>query len=108
MPIPQITFYVCRNCGWADFHPVGQCPRCNGEVNQSTPPSEGKIVTYTSIRYPPKGFENEAPYIVAIVDLKKGPRVIGRISNSEDEMKIGSSVSLESSKDGVLEFRLSG
>ena len=103
----QVTGYVCRNCGWTDFHPVSQCPRCNGGIRQSAIAGEGKVVTYTAIRYPPKGFENQAPYVVAIIDIDKGPRVIGRISNSADEVKIGSSVSLISSKECVLQFQLS-
>ena len=47
-------------------------------------------MTYTAIRYPPKGFEDQAPYVVAIINLKKGPRVIGRILNAADGVKIGS------------------
>jgi len=103
----QLTGYVCRKCGWADFHPVNLCPRCSGEVKQSTFAGEGKIVTYTVIRYPPKGFENQAPYVVAIIDIENGPRVIGRVSNSVDEVKIGSSVTLLSTREDALEFRLS-
>jgi hypothetical protein len=103
----QLTDYVCRNCGWTDFRPVNCCPRCNGDITQSAIAGEGKVVTYTAIRYPPKGFENQAPYVVAIIDIDKGPRIIGRISNSADEVKIGSTVSLISSKEGALEFQLS-
>lgn len=64
-------------------------------------------MTYTTIRYPPKGFENQAPYVVAIIDLLKDHRVIGRISNVAYEVKIGSAVALHSSKDGTLEFHVS-
>ena len=107
MSLPQVAIYVCRKCGWADFHPVSHCPRCLGDIMQMTITGEGRIVTYTTIRYPPKGFENQAPYVVAIIDLEKGPRVIGRITNSVDEAEIGSPVSLSSSKEGTLEFQLS-
>lgn len=64
-------------------------------------------MTYTAIRYPPKGFEKQAPYVVAVIDLKNGLRVVGRISNPANEVKIGSEVALTSSKEGTLEFRLS-
>jgi len=98
--------YVCPSCGWADFHRAGLCPRCAGAVKELAFEGKGKIVTYTTIRYPPKGFENRAPYVVAIIDIENGPRVIGRVSNSPDEVKIGSAVSLSSAKEGALEFRL--
>jgi uncharacterized OB-fold protein len=67
----------------------------------------GRVVTFTAIRYPPKGFENQAPYVVAIVDIERGPRVIGRLSNPSDEVKIGAKVVLKSKKEGSLEFQLS-
>jgi uncharacterized OB-fold protein len=63
-------------------------------------------VTYTAIRYPPKSFEDQAPYVVAIIDLDRGPRVMGRVTNPADELRIGSLVSLRSTKEGVLEFQL--
>lgn len=102
----QVTAYVCQKCGWADFHPAPECPRCHGGIRQSAFAGAGRIVTFTTIRYPPKGFENQAPYVVAIIDIENGPRVIGRVSNSADEVKIGSPVSLRSSKEGMLEFQL--
>jgi len=108
MTLPlQVTTYVCQECGWTDFQAVSQCPRCDGKINPSPITGEGEVVTYTVIRYPPKNFENQAPYTVAIINLRNGPRVIGRISNAADKIKIGDRVSLSSSKEGTLEFRLS-
>jgi uncharacterized OB-fold protein len=67
----------------------------------------GRIVSFTVVRYPPKGFEDQAPYVVAIIDMDDGPRVIGRVSKSPDDLEIGSSVSLKSNEGGILEFQLS-
>ncbi|HYB83851.1 MAG TPA: OB-fold domain-containing protein [archaeon] len=103
----QVTTYLCQDCGWSDFHPTSHCPACNGDITQTANNGEGEVVTYTAIRYPPKGFEDQAPYVVAIINLKKGPRVIGRILNAADGVKIGSRVSLSAWKQGTLEFRLS-
>lgn len=102
----KLTTYSCPKCGWADFHPATRCPKCNNEINTSTIAGEGKIATFTTIRYPPKGFENLAPYVVALVDLKAGLRVIGRVKTSANDAAIGSAVSLVSNKGGVLEFEL--
>jgi uncharacterized OB-fold protein len=66
----------------------------------------GRILTFTAIRYPPKSFENEAPYVVAMIAIEEGPRVIGRVSNAVDELKIGTAVALMSNKNGALEFGL--
>jgi uncharacterized OB-fold protein len=58
------------------------------------------------IRYPPKGFEGEAPYVVAIIDIENGPRVIGRISTSPNEIEVGSEVELTGNRNHVLKFRV--
>jgi uncharacterized OB-fold protein len=107
MATPQIAAYVCQQCGWTDLHPAAKCPRCHGDTTQSAFAGTGKIATFTTIRYPPKDFENQAPYVVAIIDIEKGPRVIGRVSNSTEEVKIGSAVALRSNNQGTLEFQLS-
>jgi len=100
-----ITVYECEKCGWADFHLTERCPRCNESIRNSAFDGIGRIATYTTIRYPPKGFEDVAPYSVAIVDLENGIRVIGRISASES-LKIGAVVTISSKENGVLEFQL--
>jgi uncharacterized OB-fold protein len=104
---PHIKGYVCQSCGWTDFHPAEACAHCHGRLRETLLSGSGKVATFTIIRYPPKGFENEAPYAVAIIDLDKGPRVIGRVSNSDDEeAKIGAEVVLRSIRNGTLEFQL--
>ena len=105
MPL-EITGYVCPSCGWADLHPAHLCPRCIGPVRRSTFKGKGRVVTFTAIRYPPSGFEDRAPYVVAIIDLENGSRVIGRVSDAVDQVKIGSMVSLASAEEDGLEFRL--
>ena len=75
-------------------------------MKQSAFTGKGKIVTYTAIRYPPKGFENQAPYVVAIIDIENGPRVMGRVTDPSDDVKIDSVVSLSSVNEDALEFRL--
>ena len=103
----EVAAYVCPKCNWADFHPAPRCPRCGSELKQSTLPGSGRIRTFTTIRYPPEGFETDAPFVVAIIELESGPRVIGRVSNSPDEIKVGSGVLFSSSENGILEFHLS-
>jgi uncharacterized OB-fold protein len=102
----DIVVYVCSKCAWKDIHLADDCPRCRSPVVQSRCSGIGKVATFTVIRYPPKGFEDEAPYVIALVDIDGGPRVIGRISASPDEIEIGSTVALEQNKNSVLEFQL--
>jgi len=99
--------YLCPKCGWTDFHVAHECPRCLSELTATDLPGVGKIVTFTCIRYPPKGYEDRSPYVVAIVRLGNGVRVIGRLVDPVDDVKIGSDVALASNRNGTLEFKLS-
>jgi uncharacterized OB-fold protein len=102
----HIVVYVCSKCSWKDINPADNCPHCHSPVVESQCPGLGKVATFTVIRYPPKGFEEEAPYVVALVDIESGPRVIGRVSANPDRIEVGSTVALKENRNGVLEFRL--
>ena len=39
----------------------------------------GRIYSYVLVNRPEPGFERRAPYIVAIIDLLEGPRMMGNI-----------------------------
>ena len=40
---------------------------------------EGKIYSFTEIYAPPAGFEDQAPYVLAIVELKEGVKITGQV-----------------------------
>jgi uncharacterized OB-fold protein len=102
----NIILYTCSKCSWKDIHPTDNCPRCHSPVVQSQCPGIGKVATFTVIRYPPSGFEKAAPYVVGLIDINGGPRVIGRISAAPDEIAISSTVALKQKNNGVLDFLL--
>ena len=68
--------------------------------------SRGKIATFTVIRSPPLGFENQAPYVVALIDIENGPRVMGRVATNPNGLQIGQSVQFVGSTSGAFEFRV--
>lgn len=54
---------------------------------------EGKILTWTKIYVPPSGFENQAPYIVAVAKLANGDKKIAQFVEFEERhLKIGQKV----------------
>lgn len=101
--IPGVT---CPKCHWSDFYKAQLCPRCLTRPAETTFPGHGRIVTFAVIRYPPTGFENQAPYVVALIDLADGPRVIGRIKAQPEEVKVGMTVTFSRENSGALEFEL--
>ena len=68
---------------------------------------KGKIASFTVIRYPPQGFEKDAPYVVALVDIENGPRIIARVTPAREDVQIGESVTFLRGTNGVMEFKIS-
>ena len=56
-------------------------------------PKEGKIVTYTELHEPLPGFEAQAPFYLAVIELKNGARVLSQVVDSpEESVKSGAKV----------------
>lgn len=103
----------CENCGMKYFPVRKVCPKCRrkGKVREVKFSGKGKIYSHTVIYAPPTGFELDAPYIMAIVELDEGPRLTAQIvdSNAED-VKIGTPVEMvfrkiqEDGKEGLIHY----
>ncbi len=98
--IPQRYRYetaVCTKCGKAFFPPRLVCSKCRGrDFQKGALPATGTVETFTVIRVPPSGFQDEAPYVVGIVQLEGGIRVTAQIADAKpDEVKIGDTVRIE-------------
>jgi len=81
----------CRRCGTNYFPPRMDCPKCVGsDVEWFEIKGNGRLVTYTVVNYGPTGFEDDAPYTLAIADFD-GVRVFGRLSKGikEGDIKPG-------------------
>jgi len=74
-------------------------------------PDEGTIYSYTIIQVPPSQFKDEAPYVVAIIELSDGTKLTCQITDFHEEwLAIGKKVKLEfrrvqtDSHHGVLSY----
>ncbi len=81
----------CRDCGTVSFPPKMDCPDCmssNAEWFEVTGPAT--LETYAVVTYGPSGFENDAPYTLAIVNFGKY-KVFGRMSKeiAADQLAVG-------------------
>jgi uncharacterized OB-fold protein len=86
---------VCEDCGFATFPPRADCPRClSGKFAFSEISGRGSIYTYSTIAAAPTGFDDMAPYTVAVVDLEEGGRLLSWIGDTipVDEVEIGMEV----------------
>ena len=87
----------CKNCDTIFFPPRLICPECKKrEFEETKLAEEGKILTYTIIRVPPRQFVDQVPYAVGIVELDDGVKLTGQIVDCDfEDLKIGQKVKLE-------------
>jgi uncharacterized OB-fold protein len=86
---------VCRTCNAHYFPPRSICPECRrkGKIEPVKFSGKGKVYSFTEIHAPPAGFEKQAPYVMAIVELEEGTRCTGQVVDAtKEDIKIGDSV----------------
>jgi hypothetical protein len=102
-PIPQIKSYSkpfwegakrhellvqkCKDCKKYVFYPKVVCPFClsdNLEWVQAS--GRGKIYSYSVVySYQPKAFAEDVPYVIAVVELEEGVRMMSNIVDCDPE-----------------------
>jgi uncharacterized protein len=81
----------CRDCGEAQLYGRAHCRRCRGAVVWEEASGRGTVYSFTVIRQNyVRPFRDLVPYVVALVDLEEGPRVMTNIVGCEPEaVRIG-------------------
>lgn len=107
----------CGNCNKILFPPRYICPFCRrmGKLEPYKLKRQGKVISYTVIHVAAEGFEDQVPYVLAIIELEDGPRLTAQVTDcNSDEIKIGDEVEIvfrrmgEESKDGVIYYGFKG
>ncbi len=103
----------CGNCNKVLFPPRYICPYCRrmGKLEPYKLSRRGKIVSYGIVHVGAEGFEDQIPYILAIVELEEGPRLTTQIVDcSPEDVNIGDEVELtfrrtgQDNDDGVIYY----
>jgi hypothetical protein len=91
---------VCEHCNSKIFPPRDVCPECAEEAR--TPyqfSGRGEIYSYTVVHDAPEGYEEQAPYTVAIVKLDEGPLVTAQLTDVDNgKVEIGQKVEMVTRK----------
>jgi hypothetical protein len=87
----ELVVQWCERCQEAQFHPGPLCRTCGTEPGWKVTSGRGSIYTYTIVhqsRTPP--FDQLVPYIVAMVDLDEGPRMMTNVIEcAADDVHVG-------------------
>jgi len=87
---------ICPHCQAKLFPPRDICPECGGEAKTLFNFSgRGEVYSYTTVYSPPSGYEDQAPYTVAIVKLEEGPLITAQLTDIGDQsVEIGTPVEM--------------
>jgi uncharacterized OB-fold protein len=67
----------CVGCGEHFFYPRGACPRClDARLEWRRVSGRGRLHTFTVVYRGLRDFPLGTPYVIAIVELDEGPRVM--------------------------------
>lgn len=91
----RLKLRSCKSCGQPHFYPRSLCPHCHSEdLDWIEASGRGLIYSYTVARKPAgPAFKADTPYIVAIVQLEEGPRMMTRIATTDlESVSIGAPV----------------
>ena len=71
----------CTSCDRPFWHPRPHCPRCGSSAvvwNEAS--GRGSVHTFTIVRQSPdEQFRNRVPYVVAMIDLDEGVRIMSSV-----------------------------
>jgi len=82
----ELRIQQCNDCNEYYFYPRPFCPNCASKsVEWRTVSGRGRLETYVINHRPAPGFEDDAPYVIAIVTLDEGPHLMTNLVNVEPE-----------------------
>lgn len=76
----------CRDCGRFHYYPRALCPHC-WSVNLEWVPASGrgKVYSYVINHRPAPGFQDETPYVIAVVETDEGVRIMSNLVGVEPD-----------------------
>ncbi len=79
----KLLIQQCKECEHHQFYPRLMCTKCScRELEWVEASGLAKVLTYTTVHRPILPvYQKEAPYILAVVQLKEGPTMMTNIVN---------------------------
>ena len=88
----------CNSCGKYRFPPSPSCYYCGSpDGSWESIAGKGALYSWIVVHHPvDKRFASEVPFVVALVELAEGPRIVGRMYECRPEdMKAGMPVQVQ-------------
>lgn len=92
----ELRIQRCQACSQAVFYPRALCPHCHSDqLEWIVASGKGTIYTYTVAHQGFGPFAADVPFVIALVELEEGARMMSRIIDAPRErVTIGAAVSV--------------
>ena len=91
----ELILQHCQHCGHVLFYPRTHCDACQSEqLVWQRASGAGVIASYTVVRRGVSA-DFEAPYVIALVDLVEGPRMMSQIIDVDFDFNIDADVNVD-------------
>lgn len=92
----ELRLQYCSDCSQFQFYPRIFCSHCDGEaLSWQVVTGRGRIASFTIVR---RGISRayQTPYVVALIDLDEGPRMMSGVVGCEPEkVAVGNAVDVQ-------------
>lgn len=91
----ELRYQRCQDCGHVQLIPRSLCEQCQcTQLDWKVSQGEGVVLTFTTVyRAPLPVFKDMVPYVIAIVDMDEGFRVMANaLAQASERLEIGSRV----------------
>jgi uncharacterized OB-fold protein len=87
----RLLFQQCPRCGHRQFYPRALCTACGADPEWAEASGRGEVHTFTVVRQMGlPAFRDELPYVVAMIELEEGVRMMGNVTGCPvEEVRVG-------------------
>lgn len=98
----QLLVQSCNDCQHAQFYPRPFCRHCGGTtLAMRDATGNGVLHTFTVVERAAPGFEDQAPYVVGVVETDEHPRMVGNVVDVDPgDLRIGMALQVRFRHDG--------
>lgn len=94
----KLMLQRCTECATTQYYPRAICTNCgSGNIEWVASAGKGTVYSYTVIhRAPSAAFSKYTPYVLAIIQLNEGPRMMSNIVDCDpSDVRIGMEVDVD-------------
>lgn len=96
----KLVAIKCKECNSLYIPPKPLCSKCySSNLEWVLLSGKGKLISFTIIHVAPPEFQDLAPYIIGIIKLNEGVKILGIIKNIDPKnLKIGMDLEIDFEK----------